>query len=90
MPIEEFRVDDGNGGTAPIASLSLQTGRRRHDAADSERAEHFVRVDWLKTVPIDQAISEKGFFGNQNSAAKPRNKKWLHTVERLMRRFGVE
>ena len=33
---------------------------------------------------------EKGFFGNQNSAAKPRAKKWHHTVARLKQRFGIE
>ena len=30
-----------------------------------------VRVEWVKTVPLDEAVKEKGFFGNQNSAARP-------------------
>ena len=50
---------------------------------------HLVRVDWLKTVPVAEAVREKGFFGNQNSAAKPRAKRWIHTVERLKTRFGI-
>jgi len=32
---------------------------------------------------------QKGFFGNQNSVAKPKAKKWVHTVERLKSRFGI-
>ena len=49
-----------------------------------------VRVNWLKTVPLEDAFREKGFFGNQNSVARPRSDKWDHTVERLKKRFGVE
>ena len=41
---------------------------------------------WLSE---SEAIKEKGFFGNQNSAAKPRAKRWLHTVERLKKRFEI-
>jgi len=44
---------------------------------------------WLKKVPLAEAVREKGFFGNQNSAAKPRAKSWPHTVERLKQRFGI-
>lgn len=58
-------------------------------AKDPEKAEHMVRVEWIKTVPLKDAVKEKGFFGNQNSAAKPRAKKWAFTVERLKLRFGV-
>lgn len=56
---------------------------------DPEKAEHLVRVEWIKTVNRSEAIWEKGFFGNQNSAAKPRSKKWPHTVARLKTRLGV-
>ena len=51
--------------------------------------EHLVKVEWIKTAPVSEAVLEKGFFGNQNSAAKPRSKKWQHTVDRLRVRFGV-
>ena len=47
-------------------------------------------VDWIDTVPLKDAIKEKGFFGNQNTVAKPRAKKWRHTVERLKKRFDVQ
>lgn len=89
VPIDEFTVNDGNGKRVPIISLPLKAAKHPTLETDPERAEHFVRVEWIKTVPISEAVRETGFFGNQNSAAKPRARKWIHTVERLKQRFGV-
>lgn len=90
VPMDKFLVDDGSGKMVPITSVPLNASYQRTAAeADPERTEHFVRVRWLKAVPVSEAIREKGFFGNQNSAAKPRAKKWQHTVERLKKRFGI-
>ncbi len=47
-------------------------------------------VEWTKTVPLDEAVKEKSFFGNQNSAARPNARKWTHTVERLKKRWRIE
>lgn len=55
-----------------------------------DKAERFVRIEWIKTVPLSQGIREKGLFGNQNSAAKPRAALWEHTVKRLMQEFGLQ
>ncbi len=88
VPIDDFMVDDGAGGRVPITSLPLKAAKHPTAAANPDKAEHFVRVKWLKTVPVEQAIREKGFFGNQNSAARPRTKLWQHTVERLAAAFG--
>jgi hypothetical protein len=38
---------------------------------------------------LTDAFREKGFFINQDSAAKPQAKSWQHTVERLKQRFDV-
>jgi hypothetical protein len=89
VPIDSFLVDDGNGQKVPIASLPLKIANQTTSAQDPEKAEHLVRVDWIKTVPVSEAIREKGLFGNQNSAAKPRAKSWRHTVDRLKVRFGI-
>jgi len=89
VPIDKFNVDDGSGEWVPIASLSLKAAKHATAESNPETAEYFVRVEWLKTVPIAEAVKETGFFGNQNSAAKPRVRKWIHTVERLKQRFGV-
>ena len=83
VPIDEFMVDDGRGKQVPITSLPLKAAKHAAMSTNPEKAEHFVRIKWRKTVPIAEAIREKGLFGNQNSAAKPRAKKWQHTVERL-------
>lgn len=48
-----------------------------------DRAEFFVPVKWLKTVSQEKAVSEIGFFGNQNSVCTPKTEKWSHTVKRL-------
>ncbi len=90
-PMDEFRVDDGSGVLVPIESLPLGGDYNQAESqSDPTKAEHFVRVRWLKTLPVEEAIREKGLFGNQNSVAKPRTKKWRHTIERLKERFGVE
>ena len=90
VPIDAFEVTGEDGTKVPITSCPLGATYHRDEAAkDPEKTEHFVRVRWLKTVPLTEAFREKGFFGNQNSAAKPRAKSWPHTVERLKQRFGI-
>lgn len=71
----------------PITEMKLNgdLGNR-----EEGKEEYLVRVDWIKTLPISEAIKETGFFGNQNSAAKPKAKKWSHTIDRLKKRFDIE
>lgn len=71
------RIDDG-----------LQ--RMGHASDNPEKAEYLVRGKQLKTVHVDQAIEEKGNFGNQSNVAGPRTPKWDDTAERLKKVFGVE
>ena len=54
---------------------------------DPERAEYYVRVEWLDTVTEDKAFNEVGLFGNQNTVCQPTTPKWRHTVERLKQQF---
>lgn len=89
VPIDEFTVKSDSGTVVPILSLSLNAARHPTMASDPDKAEHFVRVDWLHTVPQSKAIREPGFFGNQNSAAKPRDQRWQFTIERLKQHFGI-
>ena len=90
VPIDEFKVNNGQGNQVGILSLGLEISKCTTYQQNVEKAEYMVRVDWIKTVPVNEAIKEKGFFGNQNSAAKPRSKMWIHTVERLKKRFEIE
>lgn len=85
----EFMVQNGNGKEIPITEADLAGNLTRPADNPPGTDEHLVRVDWLKTVPVAEAKWEKGFFANQNSATKPRAKKWLHTVQRLKQRFGI-
>lgn len=59
-------------------------------AEDEEKAEYFVKVKWLRQLPIKQAVSELGFFGNQNSVCKPTSSKWLFTVDTLKKKWDIE
>ena len=89
VPITQFMVTV-EGQTRPIAKSDV-TAQNMFDCKDDpEKAEYLVGVDWIKTVGKDEAIREKGFFGNQNSACKPTAASWEHTVTRLKQRFGVD
>ncbi len=77
---------DGTGQKRSIKEVVTATPSA---TVPQEEQEYFVKVDWIKTVPLNEAIKEKGFFGNQNSVAKPKAKKWIHTIDRLKKRFEI-
>jgi len=54
---------------------------------DPTTTEYFVPVEWIETRPLDAAVQEIGFFGNQNSVCKPTSAKWRSTVDRLKQVF---
>jgi hypothetical protein len=56
---------------------------------NEDKAEYVVKVKWLHAVPIKDAVSEVGFFGNQNTVCRPTTAKWVHTVERLKAIFNI-
>jgi len=37
-----------------------------------------------------KAVKEKGFFGNQNTVARPTTTAWGYTVDRLKQRWGID
>ena len=86
-PITEFTLPDASNNQVPIMQLVKNLPAPNKPA---DQLEYYVRVHWIKTVPLEEAVKEKGFFGNQNSAARPKSKKWRHTVERLKKRWGIE
>lgn len=65
--------------------LELDTTIRYSGLAtdNDDIAEYGVPVRWLTSVPMNQAFSETGLFGNQNTVCKPTTSKWGHTVKRL-------
>lgn len=90
VAVDDFMVEDGKGGKIPITELPLQIARATKYSENPEQAEYLVRVKWLKTVPEEAAVKERGFFGNQNTVARPKTQKWNHTVERLKQRFAID
>ena len=79
----------GPNGEAPALDVLTQGNYHRKFLADPDLCEWFVPVEWLKVVPLDQAVKEIGFFGNQNTVCKPTAPKWRSTVDRLKERFGI-
>lgn len=84
--IKEFTVPDVNGNEILISQVVKNVPSIDKPENDLE---FYVKVDWIKTLPLNEAVKEKGFFGNQNSAARPKASRWTHTVERLKKRWGI-
>jgi len=74
-------------GVVPVLDVAKGGTYEREFVNDPERCEYFVPIRWLQTVPLEKAVREIGFFGNQNSVCKPTTPKWRATVERLKERF---
>jgi len=85
-PVKEFTVETP-AGMRPALDILKHADRYKPKADDPEKAEYFVRVVWLDTVPESKAVNEVGLFGNQNTVCQPTTPKWRHTVERLKTYF---
>ena len=89
VKVNEFEIED-NGSMRLLTEDDVNGKGIFRNQDDEEKSEYLVKVKWIKTLDLDQAIKEKGFFGNQNTVCKPVTKKWQHTVERLKKRFGIK
>jgi Endonuclease NucS len=76
-------------GERPALEVLNEGDYHRESMSDPERSEWFVPVRWIKTMPLEKAVQEIGFFGNQNTVCKPTAPKWRSTVTRLKERFDV-
>ena len=85
-PGKEFTVQTPDGERPVLDVLKFGEDYKKN-ADDPEKAEYFVRVEWIETVPDAKAINEVGLFGNQNTVCQPSTPKWRHTVERLKTYF---
>ena len=92
VKVDEFKVTLPNGEEVPISdpSLGIQAPNMFTKQGNEDEAEYLVKVQWLKTVPTQQAVKELGFFGNQNSVCRPTAAKWNHTVDRLKQVWGIQ
>lgn len=76
--VNDFTIND-----RPCLDVLSTAAHLRTTAEDPEKAEHFVRVEWLQTVPESKALNEVGLFGNQNTVCRPQTPRWPHTIDRL-------
>lgn len=83
---KEFTVQTPEGERPALDVLKFGE-RYKKNADDPEKAEYFVRIEWIETVPESKAANEVGLFGNQNTVCQPSTPKWRHTVERLKAYF---
>jgi hypothetical protein len=89
--IDDVRITTVDGlQVSPNVIEGLTLAKHEHAHDRGEDGEYVVPVKWVKTVPLAKAIKERGFFGNQNTVARPRAESWRHTVERLKQRFGID
>lgn len=84
-PVRAFDVEI-DGERRPILNVPLRAPAMAQHADDAEKSEYVVRVDWIRTVPVSEAVWEKGMFANQNSCCRLRNR---FTLDVLYRRFGL-
>jgi hypothetical protein len=87
QPVTEFTVSI-EGQNVPITD-AITEGNYLADG-DGENCAWFVPVKWTHTVSEKEAVREVGFFGNQNSVAKPKSEKWEHTVRTLKALWGIQ
>lgn len=81
---DEFRVLV-EGAPTPIAEVS--DGAKLEYGEGEE--EWYVAVEWEKAVDLQDAVWRRGFFGNQNTVARPRASSWASTIEFLRRHWGT-
>jgi hypothetical protein len=86
VPLSEFTVTE-NGAARPILELPLSAPRADLHIGEPDKEEHLVRVDWIRTLPREEAVWEKGFFANQNTVTKLRNR---FTLDKLVEFFDLE
>ena len=84
VPYQEFMTSE-NGASKPLTEVEIEAP----EMFDEAHGEKIVAVDWIRTVEFHDSVSELGFFGNQNTVARPRDEKWAFTVGRLKELWGV-
>ncbi len=85
-PINEFIVER-DGVRKPLLEWDLRNPNIGDEADDPERSEQLVKIDWIKTVPQEDAFREPGLFANQNTVCKLKNK---FTLEKLYKFFNLD
>jgi len=77
-------------GTDEVVFFELPLIGNYSKDAHPETEEYVLPVKWIKTVPLDAAYKEIGFFGNQNTVCQPKADKWEFTVRRLKELWKID
>lgn len=86
-PIRDFKVMV-DGLATPILDIpDIKAPKMWENKDDPDRSEYAVGVKWIKYLPVEQAIRERGLFANQNSACRLRDQ---HTIDYLSKTFGLD
>jgi hypothetical protein len=80
---------DFEGEKKTVYELNTECHYCPENKNNEDDSEYIVKVNWIKSVPINQAIKELGFFGNQNTVCRPANSKWNFTIDYLKRKWAI-
>ena len=83
VPIKDFTIGQEN---ISLLSMDLKAEKPAENSDNLELSEWVVGVDWLKTVPKEDARRFVGVFANPNVVCKLRHKR---TLEFLREEFGT-
>ena len=86
VPVKDFKVTVA-GKEMNILDAPLQAPRMSENANDLRLSEYAVRVEWLKTVPREEAYWEKGLFAIQHTACRMSSS---FTIDRVAHHFGLD
>jgi hypothetical protein len=88
-PVDDFMVEV-DGKERRLVDVAPVIARADRYSNDPETAEYVVRVEWIKSVPLSEAFDMPGFFGQQNTVARPRAESWVKTISRLREHFAIK
>lgn len=80
-------IHDATFMNKKMSQLELNATEMYHDAEDPDKYEYIVKIDWIKTVPKEQAYWEKGLKANQNSVYKLKNQ---YTADKVLTFFDLD
>jgi len=83
--VMDFKVKV-DGQEVPILEAPLKAPNMGEHRDDPELSEYVVRIEWQKTLTLDEAIWEKGLFANQTIVCRLRDD-W--TLQRLRAGFDL-
>lgn len=84
--IDKFMVRDGTEAKC-LLELPLLAKDMSGNIGDPDMCSNLVRVEWIKTVPRDQAFWETGLFATTHTACKLKDQ---NTIDKVCQTFGIE